>query len=141
MNSTERAAHTALANSALPQNVVLIALENMKWVSRASGNENAYLLGHPGQPGPYLYLTRWKPNRKVLAHMHPEDRYGMVIAGVHYIGYGDKFDASRLQAHTAGTFFTEPANTGHFGITRDEGAILYFYGVGPSANTPLESGA
>jgi len=38
----------------------------------------------------------------------------------------------------SGTFFTEPANVSHFGVTKAEGAILYFYGVGPSGITRLE---
>ena len=122
----------------LPPGVRLILLQNMKWVGRVSGNESAYLLGHPSQPGPYLLLAKWKPHNKVLAHKHPNDRYGMVISGVHYIGYGDRFDETKLHAHPAGTFFTEPANVGHFGITKEEGALLYFFGIGPSGNTPLE---
>ncbi len=122
----------------LPPGVSLVELQNMKWVGKPTGNDSAYLHGHPSQPGPYLYLARWKPHNKVLAHKHPDDRYGIVISGVHYIGYGDKFDATKLHAHPAGTFFTEPANVGHFGITKDEGAILYFYGVGPSGITKLE---
>jgi hypothetical protein len=113
-------------------------MQHMDWVRKASGNENAYLLGHPNRPGPYLYLAKWQPHRKVLAHSHPEDRYGMVISGLHYIGYGDKFDETKLHAHPAGTFFTEPANVGHFGITKAEGAVLYFFGIGPSGRTPLE---
>ena len=122
----------------LPPEVKLILMQEMAWVGKANGNENAYLLGHPSKPGPYLYLARWKPYNKVLAHKHPDDRYGMVISGVHYIGYGDTFDESKLHAHPAGTYFTEPANVGHFGITKAEGAILYFFGVGPSGITKLE---
>lgn len=103
-----------------------------------SGRKNAYLLGHPGKPGPYLYMVKWPPNDKSLAHFHPDDRYGVVVSGVHYIGYGDKFDEKKLHAHPAGTFFTEPANTPHFGMTKGEGAVLYFYGMGPGGTRPLE---
>ena len=102
-----------------------------------SDRDQAYLLGHPSKPGPYLYLVKWPPNSKTLAHKHREDRYGMVVSGVHYIGYGDKFDEKKLHAHPAGTFFTEPADTAHFGLTK-EGAALYFYAIGPTGNTPLE---
>ena len=129
---------TVRAADDLPPGVTLIAPEKMKWVRSASGRENAYLHGHPGKPGPYLYLVKWAPNMKALAHKHPDDRYGMVVSGTHYIGYGDKFDEKKLHAHTAGTFFTEPANTAHFGMTKGEGAILYFYAIGPSGNTAIE---
>jgi hypothetical protein len=128
----------AAAADEFPPGVTLVKPEQMKWVKSATGRENAYLYGHPSKPGPYLYLVKWPPNNKALAHKHPDDRYGMVVSGVHYIGYGDKFDESKLHAHAAGTFFTEPANTAHFGMTKEEGAVLYFYAIGPSGNTPIE---
>ena len=62
----------------------------------------------------------------------------VVLRGVHYIGYGDKFDESKLHKHEQGTFFNEPAKTAHFGMTKSEGAILYFYGHGPTGSTALE---
>lgn len=85
-----------------------------------------------------MYLVKWVPNDKAYAHRHPEDRYGMVISGIHHIGYGNKFDESKLNPHPAGSYFTEPANTAHFGKTNSEGAILLFYGIGPTGSTPIE---
>ena len=99
---------------------------------------NAKLLGDSDKPGPYLNLVKWPPNTKALAHKHPDARYGMLISRVHYIGYGDKFDEKKLHVHPAGTYFTEPPDTPHFGMTKGEGAVLYFYGTGPSGSTPLE---
>ena len=128
----------AAAADDLPPGVTLVKPDQMKWVKSATGRENAYLLGHPSKPGPYLYLVKWPPNNKALAHKHPDQRYGMVVAGTHYIGYGEKFDETKLHAHPAGTYFTEPANTAHFGMTKGEGAVLYFYAIGPSGNAPLE---
>ena len=40
---------------ALPPGVELLHLSQMKWESSKSGRQNAYLLGHPGKPGPYIY--------------------------------------------------------------------------------------
>ena len=122
----------------LPPGVTLLTPDKIQWVKTPSGRELAYLHGHPNKPGPYLYLVKWPPHNKALAHKHPDDRYGMVLSGTHYIGYGDRFDEKKLHAHPAGSYFTEPANTGHFGLTKDEGAVLYFYGIGPSGNLPLE---
>lgn len=122
----------------LPHGVELKPMAEWTWTPSASGRQNAYLLGHPGKPGPYIYATQWPPHSKALAHKHPDSRYAVVLQGVHYIGYGEKYDEARLHRHTAGTWFTEPANQGHFGLTKDEGAVLYFYGMGPSAFDPLE---
>jgi uncharacterized RmlC-like cupin family protein len=122
----------------LPKGVTLVPLPEMKWVKASTGRETAMMLGNLDHPGAYLQLVKWPANNKALAHKHSDDRYGIVISGVHYLGYGDKFDESKLHAHPAGTYFTEPANTPHFGMTKGEGAVLYFYGIGPSKNIPLE---
>ena len=122
----------------LPPGVTLQTLDQIKFEKSASGRDFAFILGNTNQPGPYLNLVKWAPNDKALPHKHPDSRYGVVLSGVHYIGYGDKFDESKLHKHAAGTFFTEPANTPHFGMTKDEGAILYFYGTGPSSVIPIE---
>jgi quercetin dioxygenase-like cupin family protein len=72
------------------------------------------------------------------AHAHPDDRYAVVLSGIFYHGYGDKFDEGSLEARPAGSFFTEPARVRHFGVTKDEGTILYFVGTGPSTNDDPE---
>lgn len=132
------AASSVGADEALPQGVTLLKPEQIKWVKTPSGRELAYLHGHPDKPGPYIYLVKWPPHNKALAHTHPDDRYGMVISGTHYIGYGEKFDEKTLHAHPAGSYFTEPADTAHFGMTKGEGAVLHFSGMGPSGNRPVE---
>ena len=122
----------------LPPKVVLLKPDQITWEKTPSGRELAYLYGHPKKPGVYLYLVKWPPNNTALAHTHPDDRYGMVISGTHYIGYGDHFDETKLHANPAGSYFTEPANQPHFGMTKGEGTVLFFYGMGPSANNELE---
>lgn len=122
----------------LPPGVELKPMSEWRWEPNKSGRENAYLYGHPSRPGPYIYATKWPPHSKALAHKHPDARCAIVLQGVHYIGYGDNYDESKLHRHTAGAWFTEPAHQGHFGLTKDEGTILYFYGMGPSAFEPLE---
>jgi hypothetical protein len=124
--------------STLPAGVELKPMSEWKWEPSASGRANAYLHGHPKQPGAYIYATRWPAHSQALAHTHPDARYAIVLQGVHYIGYGDKYDESKLHRHEAGTWFTEPARQGHFGLTKDEGAVLLFYGMGPSRLDPLE---
>ncbi len=126
------------ADIPLPPGVTLVKPNEMKWEPSPGGKQQSYLLGDPRKAGPYIYLVKWPAHDKALAHTHPDTRYGMVLSGVHYIGYGTKYDESKLHAHPAGTFFTEPANTAHFGKTEGEGAILYFFGTGPTGVFPLE---
>jgi hypothetical protein len=67
-----------------------------------------------------------------------EDRYAMVVSGVFYHGHASKFDVSKLERRSGGTYFTEPAGDAHFGATKAEGTILYFIGMGPDRTDPIE---
>jgi quercetin dioxygenase-like cupin family protein len=100
--------------------------------------ETATLIGDRRKPGLYIQLVRWPPHTINKAHSHPDDRYAVVLSGTFYHGYGDKFDESRLEVRPSGTFITEPARLRHFGITKEDGTILYFVGTGPSTNDDRE---
>jgi quercetin dioxygenase-like cupin family protein len=118
--------------------VFSIELDQVKWTKAANGLEFATLVGERTKPGLYIQLVRWPPNFINKAHSHPDDRYAMVLKGTFYHGYGDKFDETKLEKRPAGSYFTEPARLRHFGITKDEGTILYFVGTGPSTNDDPE---
>jgi hypothetical protein len=45
---------------------------------------------------------------------------------------------SRISRGPAGSFFTEPKGVRHFGMTKEEGVVLYFVGTGPSTTDNLE---
>jgi hypothetical protein len=42
------------------------------------------------------------------------------------------------KARPAGSFLTEPKGARHFGMTKDEGVVLYFVGTGPTTTDNLE---
>ena len=117
-----------------------VELNNMKWVkgSDGTGREFATVVGDRSKPGLYIQLVRWPPHTTAKAHSHPDDRYAFVLSGTFYHGYGDKFDASKLEMRPAGAFFTEPARLRHFGVTKDDGTILCFVGTGPSTTDDPE---
>jgi quercetin dioxygenase-like cupin family protein len=117
-----------------------IELEKMEWkrLSAASGIESATVVGDRSKPGLYIQVVRWPPHAIFKAHSHPDDRYAVVLSGTFYHGYGDKFDESKLEKRPAGSFFTEPARLRHFGVTKEEGTILYFVGTGPSTTDDVE---
>jgi quercetin dioxygenase-like cupin family protein len=120
--------------------IFAIELDKVQWRKNPYGGplQTAMLVGDRTKPGLYIQLVRWPPNTTNKAHSHPDDRYAIVLSGTFYHGYGEKFDQSKLETRPAGTFFTEPARLRHFGITRDDGAILYFVGTGPSTNDDPE---
>lgn len=122
-----------------PSAELAVKPEMMKWVkTNDPGRDAATLKGDPSKPGLYINIIRWKPNAKNMPHKHPDERYGIVLSGTFYLGHGTKFDPAKLETLPAGTFFTEPAGDPHFGVTKDEGVLLYFVGTGPSRSDYVE---
>jgi quercetin dioxygenase-like cupin family protein len=68
---------------------------------------------------------------KLMPHRHSEDRIYTVIAGVFYIGLGDKFDADILEAYPPGAVIILPANTSHFHWARSGEYIAQVTAIGP----------
>jgi uncharacterized RmlC-like cupin family protein len=128
------------AGASAPKNWFSIPFDQIAWVKSndGSGREIAYLIGDRNTAGLYIQLVKWPPNTTAKAHSHPDNRYAEVLSGTFYHGHGNKFDAGKLEKRSTRTFFTEPAGVAHFGATKDEGAILYFVGTGPSRNDPIE---
>jgi hypothetical protein len=59
----------------------------------------AVLVGQPSEPGPYVIRVKVPYDVKLMPHRHPEDRIYTVMSGVFYIGLGDQFDGSKVQAY------------------------------------------
>ena len=121
--------------------VAAIELDKMPWTKIpgiSAAQDFATIVGDRAKPGLYIQLVRWPPHAVLKAHSHPDDRYVVVLQGTFYHGNADKFDERKLEVHPAGSFFTEPKGVRHFGMTKDEGTVLYFVGTGPSTTDNLE---
>ena len=108
---------------------------------RVPGVENAALLGSSKAEGPYIERVRFPPNFVIQAHTHPDQRSYTILSGTWYIGYGDKFDETKLQPLPPGSFYVEPAGVNHFVATKDEPVVLQLSGVGPTATQFLDKAA
>ncbi len=118
----------------LPQGAVALTPSQLTWTpGRVPGVENAALLGNSKAEGPYIERVKFPPNFVNQAHSHPEPRNYTILSGTWYIGYGDAFDETKLQALPAGSFYVEPAGVHHFVATKDEPVILQLGGMGPTA--------
>lgn len=62
----------------------------------------AVVVGQPSEAGPYTIRVKVPHGEKLMPHKHQEDRVYTVISGVFYIGLGDEFDASKLEAYPPG---------------------------------------
>lgn len=104
-----------------------------------AGLQTVLLDGDPTKPELYTLRIQIPANVKLLAHWHPETRSVIVLSGIFYYCYGDKFDEKKLIEMPVGTFFNEPSRQPHFAWTKNGAVILQVTGVGPTGKTDLET--
>jgi len=134
------AAHASAQN--VPAGVVLHDISKAKWEKSAVGQVSK-IVGDQTKPGPYIFLTKPQPTPGAATkpHTHPDNRTYTVIAGTWYVGFGEKYDESKLIALKAGSVYTEPAGVPHFVLIKDAGTIVQISGTGPSRLTPVGEAA
>jgi len=91
----------------------------------------AVIVGKPAGPGPYTIRVKVPNGVKLAPHRHPEDRIYTVISGVFYIGLGDRFDDSRLQAYPPGSVIVLPGGTSHFHWAKSGEYVSQVSAIGP----------
>lgn len=102
------------------------------------GPQTAVLYGDPTKAGVFVTRVKFTSGLKVPPHWHPDEwRTVVVLSGTLYFGLGEKWDDSKLKAYPAGTFFSEPPKTPHYGWAKDGEVIIQVTGMGPTGTTPL----
>ena len=91
----------------------------------------AVVVGQPSEPGPYTIRVKVPHGEKLMPHKHPEDRVYTVISGIFYIGLGDQFDASKLEAYPTGAVVILPGNTPHFHWAKSGEYVTQVTAMGP----------
>ena len=107
--------------------------------SGVSRIQTAVLKGDPNGTGVYTIMLRVPAHTQIAAHSHRDDRVATVVSGTWRIGYGDKFDESKLKTLTPGSFYTEPPGRNHFAETRDESVEVQITGFGPSSTEYVDA--
>jgi hypothetical protein len=91
----------------------------------------AVVVGDTSQPGPYVVRVKVPGGVKLMPHIHHEDRVYTVMSGVFYIGRGDRFDETRLEAYPPGAVVVLPGGTTHFHWARSGEYITQVTALGP----------
>jgi quercetin dioxygenase-like cupin family protein len=91
----------------------------------------AVVVGHTSEPGPYAVRVKAGHGAKLLPHRHEEDRIYTVISGVFYIGLGEEFDETKLQAYPPGAVVVLPGNTPHFHWAKSGEYVTQVTAIGP----------
>src|SRR5579862_5726294 len=102
-SAVERAHQSEVRSHQLGQEVFkTIVSEDVDWKSFTAFPPSvrlAVVVGQPSEPGPYTIRVKVPHGEKLMPHRHPEYRVYTVISGVFYIGLGDEFEASKLEAY------------------------------------------
>ena len=107
--------------------------------SRPGGMEMAVLAGDLGKAGLYAARIRIPAHLRIHPHTHPEDRVVVVLSGTLLVGYGERFDTSRMKALPPGSFFTEPAGQAHFAWAQTSDVVVQVSGIGPSGTAYVDA--
>lgn len=111
-----------------------IRSEDVDWHPFSAFPENArlsVLIGDPSKPGPYVIRVKLPGGTKMLPHRHSEDRIYTVISGIFYIGLGEKFDDTKLQAFAPGSVVVLPAGQSHFHWAKSGEYVTQVTAIGP----------
>ncbi len=137
------AASAAIVTSAIaadlnPAAVAFTLPDKIEWKKGSGRNEQAILVGDPSKPGLYVVMVKWLPGGMSRPHVHPNDRFIMVLKGTWWVGAGPKFDPGSTVPMPAGTFVTHFGKQVHYDGAKDEEAVILITGEGPATSTPAE---
>ncbi len=110
----------------------------LKFVAMPNGTFQAAVVGDATKPGPYAVRTRLPAGLRIPPHSHPEERIVLILSGTLYVGFGDRFDETKMTPLSAGSVFTEGAKQNHYTWAKDGEVILHLTGTGPTATTWVE---
>jgi quercetin dioxygenase-like cupin family protein len=96
------------------------------------GAESAQIVGDPQKAGPYLQRVKLAKGAKIPPHTHPDERNSTVLSGTIYVGFGEKFDESKVVAIPEGAVYIAPAGVPHYIWAKDGAAVYQEAGNGPT---------
>ena len=108
--------------------------EDINWEPFAAFPPSARLavvVGHPSEPGPYVVRVKVPSGVKLMPHRHQEDRVYTVMSGVFYIGLGEQFDETELEAYPPGSVIVLPGDSPHFHWARSGEYVTQVTAIGP----------
>ena len=108
--------------------------EALKWQpgppSLPPGSEFVIVEGDPSKEAYFAFRLRLPDGYRIPPHWHPVFERVTVISGTFHLGHGDKYDAAKMQALPAGSYFAMPPRSRHF--ARAEGqTVVQLNSVGP----------
>jgi quercetin dioxygenase-like cupin family protein len=137
-------ASLALAQGAKPKSaskapakaatVTVATPEKLTWMAPPPnvppGAQIAVLAGNPGGAGPFVIRLKFPDGYKIMPHWHPTPENVTVLSGEFRVAMGDKWDDSKLQPLTAGSFVSVPTHHTHYAMAKGATEVQV-HGNGP----------
>jgi hypothetical protein len=113
---------------------VVASPEALKWVEPPvlPGAKLAVVHGDPSKEGLFVYRLKMPANYKIPPHTHKASENVTVLAGVFYMGMGEKFDQGSGQELPAGGFAAIPPMHAHYAWAGDQETVVQVHGYGPT---------
>lgn len=131
------AAIAAALSAALPaahgQEHQMIRPADLTWTDVPSlppGAKLAVIEGKMSDAQPFTIRLKFPANYRIPAHWHPAVERVTVLSGTFNLGMGDRLDASKTMALTAGSIAIMQPKTTHFAWTKGE-TVVQLHGTGP----------
>jgi quercetin dioxygenase-like cupin family protein len=122
-----------LATAADAQDHQMVKPADLKWTDVPSlppGAKLAVIEGKMSDAQPFTVRLKFPAKYKIPAHWHPAVERVTVLSGTFNLGMGDRLDASKTMALTAGSIAIMPPRTSHFAWTKVE-TVVQLHGNGP----------
>ena len=97
----------------------------------------AWIVGSEHAAGLYQLRVKLAQGGQIPPHTHPDTRNSTVLAGTLYVGFGPRFDESKVVAIPTGGLYVAPANVPHYLWAKDGEVEYQEAGIGPTATVPL----
>jgi quercetin dioxygenase-like cupin family protein len=98
--------------------------------SLPAGAKFAVLEGDPNKAGPFVFRIKVPDGYRIPVHTHPKPERVTVLQGTFKLGMGARFDTSKMETLSAGTYGTWPPGMKHYVEAKGE-TIVQFHGDGP----------
>ncbi len=105
-------------------------------VSMPAGTRIAVLEGDPKSEGMFTLRLQVPAGSRLPPHWHPRDERVTVLSGRVGVGFGNRFDTTRLRYFRAGDYYVNPAHSPHF-VFFPEASEVQITGLGPWQVRPL----
>ena len=104
------------------------------------GVETAVVEGDPSKPGYYLTINHFPKGVMSRPHVHPDERYVMVLRGTWYTDEGEVFRPAQTVPLKPGDFMRHPKGGPHYDGAIDEDTWVAISGYGPTKATVVDGG-